>query len=382
MNSKKNSFKRVAAGALAVLTVAAYTTPVANVGGLPAASILTAKADDGALITVDTEGVVKEQNLVDIGDWQVSLHPDGAVPYAAALKSVDGNTINITAIGSYLRPTGEKDYETGRPEGYAWIGLAFQVPNTVTKVDGKDVPNNRQVYRFLGLNDEIVSNAILNNDGIVTYTRKISYVENEESKEKEFTINISVADTTLYGIAYDADSVPAGENQYDNTVVVETKNNIITTWYDQDVTERAKSERVDFNWGNTVYDWDKGSTYIKSFKVDGTAQTTLNANTTQKVIAGSLIELTSSVPLDFVFNGIGSTVDENGIRSTAIGKLSIAASEKYSAYKFNNDADKPLFTCDGKTSLTPDDMAEALDEEWKEGFDVREEEGRQEPMEE
>lgn len=29
-----------------------------------------------------------------------------------------------------------------------------------------------------------------------------------------------------------------------------------------------------------------------------------------------------------------------------------------------------------------DDMAEALDEEWKEGFDVREEEGRQEPMEE
>lgn len=28
-----------------------------------------------------------------------------------------------------------------------------------------------------------------------------------------------------------------------------------------------------------------------------------------------------------------------------------------------------------------DDMAEALDEEWKEGFDVREEEGRQEPME-
>ena len=29
-----------------------------------------------------------------------------------------------------------------------------------------------------------------------------------------------------------------------------------------------------------------------------------------------------------------------------------------------------------------DDMAEALDEEWKAGFDVREEEGRQEPMEE
>ena len=29
-----------------------------------------------------------------------------------------------------------------------------------------------------------------------------------------------------------------------------------------------------------------------------------------------------------------------------------------------------------------DDMAEALDEEWKEGFDVREEEGRQEPMKE
>lgn len=29
-----------------------------------------------------------------------------------------------------------------------------------------------------------------------------------------------------------------------------------------------------------------------------------------------------------------------------------------------------------------DDMAEALDEEWKEGFDVREEEGRQESMEE
>jgi hypothetical protein len=46
MNSKKNSFKRVAAGALAVLTVAAYTTPAANVGGLLNTSVLTAEAAD------------------------------------------------------------------------------------------------------------------------------------------------------------------------------------------------------------------------------------------------------------------------------------------------------------------------------------------------
>ena len=44
MNSRKNSFKRVAASALAVLTVAAYAAPVANVGGLPSANILTSEA--------------------------------------------------------------------------------------------------------------------------------------------------------------------------------------------------------------------------------------------------------------------------------------------------------------------------------------------------
>lgn len=43
MNSRKNSFKRVAASALAVLTVAAYAAPVANVGGLTS-SIIVAEA--------------------------------------------------------------------------------------------------------------------------------------------------------------------------------------------------------------------------------------------------------------------------------------------------------------------------------------------------
>ena len=55
MNSRKNSFKRVAASALAVLTVAAYTAPVANVGGLPSINALVADAAAGdTLVTFGT----------------------------------------------------------------------------------------------------------------------------------------------------------------------------------------------------------------------------------------------------------------------------------------------------------------------------------------
>ena len=46
MNSRKNSFKRVAASALAVLTVAAYAAPVANVGGLPSGLVADAALED------------------------------------------------------------------------------------------------------------------------------------------------------------------------------------------------------------------------------------------------------------------------------------------------------------------------------------------------
>jgi hypothetical protein len=60
MNSKKNSFKRVAAGALAVLTVAAYTTPVANVGGLSNSSfILSADAAEAVKYSIEWDGNVK-----------------------------------------------------------------------------------------------------------------------------------------------------------------------------------------------------------------------------------------------------------------------------------------------------------------------------------
>jgi len=54
MNSRKNHVKRVAAGALAVLTVAAYTAPVANVGGLPSVKSLVAEAAHSAIVSSST----------------------------------------------------------------------------------------------------------------------------------------------------------------------------------------------------------------------------------------------------------------------------------------------------------------------------------------
>ena len=68
MNSRKNHVKRVAAGALAVLTVAAYAAPVANVGGLPAASIIIANAADPA---ADTAGEVADAADDVVTDVQV-----------------------------------------------------------------------------------------------------------------------------------------------------------------------------------------------------------------------------------------------------------------------------------------------------------------------
>jgi len=63
MKSRKNSFKRVAASALAVLTVAAYAAPVANVGGLPGAKILSANAANGYVQAGN--GVIKVDQAKD-----------------------------------------------------------------------------------------------------------------------------------------------------------------------------------------------------------------------------------------------------------------------------------------------------------------------------
>ena len=76
MKSRKNSFKRVAASALAVLTVAAYAAPVANVGGLPGAKILSAKATEAGDLTEQAgNGVIKVDQAKDYieGIYEVTV---------------------------------------------------------------------------------------------------------------------------------------------------------------------------------------------------------------------------------------------------------------------------------------------------------------------
>ena len=88
MNSKKNSFKRVAAGALAVLTVAAYTAPVANVGGLPSVNVLTA---DAAL------GDLKDFTYPDLADSIISLSDTVNTFNTSQLKTFENSKARLTS---------------------------------------------------------------------------------------------------------------------------------------------------------------------------------------------------------------------------------------------------------------------------------------------
>ena len=120
----------------------------------------------------------------------------------------------------------------------------------------------------------------------------------------------------------------------------------------------VENERVTLNWGNTIYDESKGSTYLTGFKLNGTAQTGLTATDNQKFQSGSRVELTSSVPLAFSFNDTNEKIKE----------LTIADSAKYKNYAY--DATESLFisTVDDERNMTADELAEALLEEA--GFDV------------
>jgi hypothetical protein len=109
MNSKKNSFKRVAAGTLAVLTVAAYTAPVANVGGLPSVNVLTADAA--------------------IGDYDVSFTWEEIAPYMVSL-SVNGTPISGDAV------TGSTNRKFTKASG-SEVVIETKVP-LLTKISGTD----------------------------------------------------------------------------------------------------------------------------------------------------------------------------------------------------------------------------------------------------
>lgn len=111
MNSKKNSFKRVAAGALAVLTVAAYTTPVANVGGLPSVNILTADAATGDKTSVDLTnigGTYASNFITSISDGKTTLYSDSlASTKPTSIELLSENTATVKTTVPMIVYTGE-----------------------------------------------------------------------------------------------------------------------------------------------------------------------------------------------------------------------------------------------------------------------------------
>jgi hypothetical protein len=108
MNSRKNSFKRVAASALAVLTVAAYAAPVANVGGLTS-SILVAQAEETNYVETYKQagkGVLKIDQVKKFveGLYEVKMDANNK-PVLTKVEFASNDTYVLQAGKSYVIKT-------------------------------------------------------------------------------------------------------------------------------------------------------------------------------------------------------------------------------------------------------------------------------------
>ena len=152
MNSRKNSFKRVAASALAVLTVAAYAAPVANVGGIPS-KILVAEAADAAIVS-DATGSPLTKTTFEVGDYFEG----------AALFNVPSSTkINIVIDGvenPYNNVTKVEYVKKGTKVGENT--LTFDTLYITTKGADAQAVNNEDSFIYV--------TGVATNDGVTTIT--------------------------------------------------------------------------------------------------------------------------------------------------------------------------------------------------------------------
>jgi hypothetical protein len=184
MNSRKNHVKRVAAGALAVLTVAAYSAPIANVGGLKNSLVANAA----------------------IGDYDVSFTWEEIADYMVSL-SVNGTKIDGSAV------TGSTNRKFAKASG-SEVVIETKVP-LLTKTAGSDtvldlganttnlVLDNEAKVKAQGYKLEAGHYNVTEYRGVYTYTILLKD-ENNTPAGEPFELQGEKQDIAFY--SYDQDA--------------------------------------------------------------------------------------------------------------------------------------------------------------------------------
>ncbi len=191
--SKNNTWKRIAAGALSVALVAGALP--ANVGGL-----LT--GGDG-IVAHATPGVSENWTLTMAEDNDI-MDGENHVGYSA-ISNAENNVITFSDFEGHLRSGGTEGHESGRPDGYCWVGVWAEVPADVIAVmDGDEevtIPNDRKISQWFGFNADSVINALQNTEtpGVITRTwnLKVKKTAGGDYVDAPVTVNINVNNITI-----------------------------------------------------------------------------------------------------------------------------------------------------------------------------------------
>lgn len=191
--SKNNTWKRIAAGALSVALVAGALP--ANVGGL-----LT--GGDGIVAHATPE--VSENWVLTMAEDNDIMDGEDHVGYSA-ISNAENNVITFSDFEGHLRSGGTDGHESGRPDGYCWVGVWAEVPADVIAVmDGDEevtIPNDRKISQWFGFNADSVINALQNTEtpGVITRTwnLKVKKTVDGDYVDAPVTVNINVNNITI-----------------------------------------------------------------------------------------------------------------------------------------------------------------------------------------
>ena len=289
MNSRKNSFKRVAASALAVLTVAAYAAPVANVGGLPA-NLLVAEAastsmvkfgNASAYITSATDGTtsISAKDIVNAEQYRFENGKVLTIVSSIPLAFPGGYSLGDTATDLTLDENANKYIETVSTDKNTFTYKVKVVDGIVLSGVNTSVEfNNATTTNQLQLAD-------------------LSYVETQKVTADVFLNN---SNTKLFadGTKVNADVIKKGNAVLSSTESFEAFVKLSDT---------GKFSRVPSQYNNGVYE--------ASVKID-----TLDAN--------GVVIYVSHVDPSFTFTKEGSKLIANGESANKVEAASITATYK------------------------------------------------------
>jgi len=235
MNSRKNHVKRVAAGALAVLTVAAYSAPIANVGGLPVANVLVAEAKDAEIKAVTGSAWTKDTlQPGDFFDGNVALHKatENKDTFKIKVDTTTAFTVKkvkdatITNFGEFIADTNLEDVTA--------------ITNYVT-VAGK-------VYTFENVTD--IEYVAKNTDTTDAKVLKIT-AKTAENASTVYVVKTEAPDANFVSIANVANVANDDKPTYTSTITLERKANA-ANGYELDLSEAAAYlEKVVYTFNGT-----------------------------------------------------------------------------------------------------------------------------------